>query len=46
MHSEADLEAFTAALNKNIKGDSSTSQPSDSGRGIIYHLAFLCTMLY
>ncbi|XP_075092965.1 transcription initiation factor TFIID subunit 4b isoform X2 [Nicotiana tabacum] len=33
MHSEADLEAFTAALNKNIKGDSSTSQPSDSGRG-------------
>ncbi|XP_019256519.1 PREDICTED: transcription initiation factor TFIID subunit 4b-like [Nicotiana attenuata] len=31
MHSEADSEAFTAALNKNIKGDSSTSQPSDSG---------------
>ncbi|GMP80925.1 hypothetical protein CsSME_00035837 [Camellia sinensis var. sinensis] len=30
MHSGADVEAFTAALNRDIEGDTSTSQPSDS----------------
>ncbi|KAJ8531942.1 hypothetical protein K7X08_011865 [Anisodus acutangulus] len=30
MHSGVDLEAFTAALNRDIEGDSSTSQPSKS----------------
>ncbi|XP_057490165.1 transcription initiation factor TFIID subunit 4b-like isoform X1 [Actinidia eriantha] len=30
MHSGADVEAFTAALNRDIGGDTSTSQPSDS----------------
>ncbi|KAM7520954.1 hypothetical protein LguiB_019916 [Lonicera macranthoides] len=30
MHSGADVEAFTAALNRDIEGDSSTFQPSDS----------------
>ncbi|XP_071924991.1 transcription initiation factor TFIID subunit 4b-like isoform X2 [Coffea arabica] len=30
MHSGADVEAFTAALNRDIEGDISTSQPSDS----------------
>ncbi|KAI8002437.1 Transcription initiation factor TFIID subunit 4b [Camellia lanceoleosa] len=30
MHSGADVEAFTAALNRDIEGDMSTSQPSDS----------------
>uniref|UniRef100_A0A5B7ACW2 Putative TBP-associated factor 4 isoform 1 n=1 Tax=Davidia involucrata TaxID=16924 RepID=A0A5B7ACW2_DAVIN len=30
MHSGADLEAFTAALNRDIQGDTSTSQPTDS----------------
>lgn len=29
MHSGADVEAFTAALNRDIEGDASTSQPSD-----------------
>lgn len=29
MHSGADVEAFTAALNRDIKGDASTSQPLD-----------------
>lgn len=29
MHSGADVEAFTAALNRDIEGDTSTSQPSD-----------------
>nr|GMD89165.1 transcription initiation factor TFIID subunit 4B-like isoform X1 [Ipomoea batatas]GMD89166.1 transcription initiation factor TFIID subunit 4B-like isoform X1 [Ipomoea batatas] len=32
MHSGADVEAFTAALNRHIEGgDTSTSQPADSG---------------
>ncbi|KAJ7949941.1 transcription initiation factor TFIID subunit 4b-like [Quillaja saponaria] len=30
MHSGADVEAFQAALNRDIGGDASTSQPSDS----------------
>ncbi|XP_059633497.1 transcription initiation factor TFIID subunit 4b-like isoform X2 [Cornus florida] len=30
MHSGADVEAFTAALNRDIEGDTSNSQPSDS----------------
>ncbi|KAL6995405.1 hypothetical protein U1Q18_005542 [Sarracenia purpurea var. burkii] len=30
MHSGADVEAFTAALNRDIEGDTSTSQRSDS----------------
>ncbi|GFY86013.1 TBP-associated factor 4 [Actinidia rufa] len=30
IHSGADVEAFTAALNRDIGGDTSTSQPSDS----------------
>ncbi|CAI9115938.1 OLC1v1016953C1 [Oldenlandia corymbosa var. corymbosa] len=30
MHSGADVEAFTAALNRDIEGDTSTPQPSDS----------------
>ncbi|KAH0732917.1 hypothetical protein KY290_004444 [Solanum tuberosum] len=30
MHSGADVEAFTAALNRDIGGDNSQSQPSDS----------------
>ncbi|GMH16456.1 hypothetical protein Nepgr_018297 [Nepenthes gracilis] len=30
MHSGADVEAFTAALNRDIEGDTSTSQPSNS----------------
>ncbi|XP_057469900.1 transcription initiation factor TFIID subunit 4b-like isoform X2 [Actinidia eriantha] len=30
MHSGADVEAFTAALNRDIEGDTPTSQPSDS----------------
>ncbi|CBI19420.3 unnamed protein product, partial [Vitis vinifera] len=30
MHSGADVEALTAALNRDIEGDTSTSQPSDS----------------
>lgn len=35
MHSGAELEAFTAALNRDIEGDTfSLSQPSDSGTGI------------
>lgn len=34
MHSGADVEAFTAALNRDIEGDNtSTSQPSDSDTG-------------
>lgn len=41
MHSGADVEAFTAALNRDIEGDNntSTSQPSDSDTGKIF-LAF------
>ncbi|KAH7847971.1 hypothetical protein Vadar_032224 [Vaccinium darrowii] len=30
MHSGADVEAFTAALNRDIEGDTSASQPTDS----------------
>ncbi|KAI9174067.1 hypothetical protein LWI28_011403 [Acer negundo] len=33
MHSGADVEAFQAALNRDIGGDVSTSQPSDSDSG-------------
>ena len=33
MHSGADVEAFQAALNRDIGGDVSTSQPSDSSSG-------------
>ncbi|KAK2985634.1 hypothetical protein RJ640_006897 [Escallonia rubra] len=33
MHSGADVEAFTAALNRDIKGETSTSHPSDSDTG-------------
>ncbi|KAB2626259.1 transcription initiation factor TFIID subunit 4b-like [Pyrus ussuriensis x Pyrus communis] len=33
MHSGADVEAFQAALNKDIEGDVSASQPSDSDSG-------------
>ncbi|KAE9457241.1 hypothetical protein C3L33_10868, partial [Rhododendron williamsianum] len=33
MHSGAAVEAFTAALNRDIAGDTSTSQPSDSDTG-------------
>ncbi|KAK2660156.1 hypothetical protein Ddye_006689 [Dipteronia dyeriana] len=35
MHSGADVEAFQAALNRDIGGDLSTSQPSDSDSGNI-----------
>ncbi|XP_059631128.1 transcription initiation factor TFIID subunit 4b-like isoform X2 [Cornus florida] len=31
MHSGADVKAFTAALNRDIEGHTSTSQPSDGG---------------
>lgn len=34
MHSGADVEAFQAALNRDIGGDASASQPSDSKSGI------------
>lgn len=30
MHSGADVEAFTAALNRDIEGDASASHPSHS----------------
>ncbi|TYI43059.1 hypothetical protein ES332_A01G142400v1 [Gossypium tomentosum] len=33
MHSGADVEAFQAALNRDIEGDASTSQPPDSDTG-------------
>ncbi|PQQ15124.1 hypothetical protein Pyn_27885 [Prunus yedoensis var. nudiflora] len=35
MHSRADLEAFQAALNKDIEGDVSASQPSDSDTAVL-----------
>ena len=39
MHSGADVEAFTAALNRDIGGDTSTSQPSDSDSSMyLYNL--------
>lgn len=38
MHSGADVEAFTAALNRDIGGDNSQSQPSDSDSGNILSL--------
>lgn len=34
LHSGADVEAFQAALNRDIGGDTSTSQPSDTDSGI------------
>lgn len=34
MHSGADVEAFTAALNRDIEGDTSASQPTDSDGGM------------
>ncbi|KAJ8747362.1 hypothetical protein K2173_012942 [Erythroxylum novogranatense] len=34
MHSGADVDAFQAALNRDIGGDVSTSQPSDSGTAV------------
>lgn len=34
MHSGADVEAFQAALNRDIEGDASTSQPSDVNSGV------------
>ena len=34
MHSGADVEAFQAALNRDIGGDVSNLQPSDSSVGI------------
>ncbi|XP_015576120.1 transcription initiation factor TFIID subunit 4b isoform X2 [Ricinus communis] len=34
MHSGADVEAFQAALNRDIGGDASTSQPSDTGTAL------------
>ncbi|OVA17084.1 Transcription initiation factor TFIID component TAF4 [Macleaya cordata] len=37
IHSGADVEAFTAALNRDIKGETSTSQPLDSGTGAMSH---------
>ena len=39
MHSGADVEAFQAALNRDIGGDTSTShsqQPSDSDNGTLF----------
>jgi hypothetical protein len=36
MHSGADVEAFQAALNRDIGGDASTSQPSDSDNGTVF----------
>lgn len=38
MHSGADVEAFQAALNRDIEGDVSVSQPSDSDSGIPLNL--------
>lgn len=35
MHSGADVEAFTAALNRDIEGDTSASQPSDSDSAVL-----------
>ncbi|KAA8528474.1 hypothetical protein F0562_035829 [Nyssa sinensis] len=35
MHSGADVEAFTAALNRDIEGETSTSQPSDSDNSVL-----------
>lgn len=40
MHSGADVEAFQAALNRDIEGDVSASQPSDSDSGILLNLAY------
>ncbi|KAK3020745.1 hypothetical protein RJ639_047873 [Escallonia herrerae] len=39
MHSGADVEAFTAALNRDIKGETSTSHPSDPDTvfGVVYN---------
>lgn len=44
MHSGADVDAFQAALNRDIGGDVSTSQPSDSESGMnspyLYNIFF------
>lgn len=40
MHSGADVEAFQAALNRDIEGDASTSQPPDSDTGITFLIAW------
>ena len=40
MHSGADVEAFQAALNRDIGGDASVSQPSDSDSGILINPNF------
>jgi len=42
MHSGADVEAFQAALNRDIGGDASNSHLSDSDAGIhyLYHSLF------
>ncbi|XP_010277095.1 PREDICTED: transcription initiation factor TFIID subunit 4b isoform X2 [Nelumbo nucifera] len=37
IHSGADVDAFTAALNRDIEGDISTSQPSDSDSVVLSH---------
>ncbi|GMH03172.1 hypothetical protein Nepgr_005011 [Nepenthes gracilis] len=37
MHSGADVEAFTAALNRDIQGDTTASQPSDSDSAALLH---------
>lgn len=42
MHSGADVEAFQAALNRDIEGDVSASQqPSDSDSGILLKLSVI-----
>lgn len=35
MHSGADVEAFQAALNRDIGGDTSNSQPSSSDQSVV-----------
>lgn len=41
MHSGADVEAFQAALNRDIGGDASNSQLSDSDAGILQFTFYL-----
>jgi hypothetical protein len=43
MHSGADVEAFQAALNRDIGGDASNSHLSDSDAGIHY-FKFFCLL--
>lgn len=40
MHSGADVEAFQAALNRDIEGDVSASQPSEPDPGILLNLLY------